>query len=425
MRELEMEKEKVDIDVKEKSKLIKEQKGHMLSEKATLMLRHKREMEKNEKQKEIKEQYIMELESQINDQKKVHKLTLSEKKDCQGEIKYLQKLLVEVKEELRIKISDLDEEKLSIQKRLEEEQITKKEITRNLELRINDLIQNQKATGKISGGPIFNASPEIIKVYNEGQNKKATDDELPSLKDEIESESFVRPFAMEPQSEEAHSGKSSHLANSNGSPPQGGSVESMEEKQHELQKILELEDEIKSSKCQYEAKIRELQKQVRSAFCEVQSLRRSRMNREDLRSESDESLKKDSEEAKEEKDELKERIRHLEEECFGSKVEWAEENNYLRGEIERSTQMAIDAKMELAQLAMDKDQITLKLKYTLKKLKQQTVAIGDGGHNQLKPPIFDSGDLPIRKARTFNTEENQVSPTANKKKWKLFGKKKT
>jgi len=73
---------------------------------------------------------------------------------------------------------------------------------------------------------------------------------------------------------------------------------------------------------------------------------------------------------REEFDKLKKEKSYLEETIVYHKLQWAEENNFLRGELSRAESAAIAAKLQAAQLATDNDTLEFKLMKAMKLLEE-------------------------------------------------------
>lgn len=105
--------------------------------------------------------------------------------------------------------------------------------------------------------------------------------------------------------------------------------------------------------------ITSLQRNMRSAYVELQSVRRKSLmtsNPDVYLSPLDHgSLEKQLRAVSEERDNLLKDI-------LLSKGKWADENNFLTEELRRAEQVAVDAKMRCAQLALEKDTVTLRLR---------------------------------------------------------------
>lgn len=105
--------------------------------------------------------------------------------------------------------------------------------------------------------------------------------------------------------------------------------------------------------------ISSLQRNLRSAYVELQSMRRKSL----LTANPDIYLSPlDSGGAEKLVKQLQEERDALVADMVESKGRWAEENNFLTEELRRAERIAVEAKMQCAQIALEKDSVVLKLR---------------------------------------------------------------
>ncbi len=119
----------------------------------------------------------------------------------------------------------------------------------------------------------------------------------------------------------------------------------------------------------YKRQLQRMEKETRAAYAEIENMKKQKHSHisSEKRNEYEITIRNmevEMERMQLENDQREMELREIEEKLFNSKLVWAEENNFLRSELERAEQTAVGAQVEYAQIATMKENLELKLKQT-------------------------------------------------------------
>ena len=129
----------------------------------------------------------------------------------------------------------------------------------------------------------------------------------------------------------------------------------------------ELQVEIDILKESHDFEIQNYKDQIKNTFEEMQEIRRK-----NIHNSSENNLREEITVLLEENEKLRDDLSRLEIYLANSKTQWVDENVFLQSELNMAEKVAIDAKIQFAQVSTDKDYYQFKYKELLKGSKKRS-----------------------------------------------------